>query len=46
MALFLFIVLLALPCPSIRAELTRREHARDRLLNMDRVKIDPAMLPS
>jgi hypothetical protein len=38
MALLLFIALLALPCPSIRAKLTRREHARDRLLNMDRVK--------
>lgn len=38
MALFLFIALLALPGPSIHAKLTRREHARDRLLNMDRVK--------
>jgi hypothetical protein len=31
----LVIALLALPCPSIRAKLTRREHAQDRLLNMD-----------
>jgi hypothetical protein len=38
MALSLFIALIALPCPSIRAKLTRREHARDRLLNMDRVE--------
>jgi hypothetical protein len=31
MALLLFIALLALLCSSIRAELTRREHAPDRL---------------
>jgi hypothetical protein len=37
MELLLFIALPALPCPSIRAKLTRREYARDRLLNMDRV---------
>jgi hypothetical protein len=36
MPLLLLIALLALPSPSIRAKLTRREHARDRLLNMDR----------
>lgn len=39
MALLLVIALLSLPCPSIRAELTRREHAQDRLLNTDRVKV-------
>ena len=32
MALLLFIALLALLCSSIRAKLTRREHAPDRLL--------------
>jgi hypothetical protein len=31
MALLLFIALLALLCSSIRAKLTRREHARDGL---------------
>jgi hypothetical protein len=35
MALLLFIALLALLCPNIRAELTRREQARGRLLNLD-----------
>jgi hypothetical protein len=30
MALLLFMALVALLCPSIRAELTRREHARSR----------------
>jgi hypothetical protein len=34
----LFIVLLALRCSSIRAKLTRREHAFDRLLNMGRIR--------
>jgi hypothetical protein len=38
MELLLFIALIALPCPSIRATLPRREHAWDRLLNIDRVK--------
>jgi hypothetical protein len=38
MALLLFIVLLALRCSSIRAKLTRREHALDRLLNMGRIR--------
>jgi hypothetical protein len=37
MALLLFIALLALLCSSIRAKLTRREHAPDRLLNMSRI---------
>jgi hypothetical protein len=37
MALLLFIALLALLCSSIRAKLTRREHAPGRLLNMGRI---------
>jgi hypothetical protein len=38
MELLLFIALIALPRPSIRAKLPRREHDRGRLLNMDCVK--------
>jgi hypothetical protein len=38
MALLLFIALLALLCSSIRAKLTRRERALDRLLNMGRIR--------
>jgi hypothetical protein len=38
MALLLFIAILALLCSSIRAKLTRREHAPGRLLNMGRIR--------
>jgi hypothetical protein len=41
MALLLFIALLALLCPSIRAKLTRREHAREMDAEHQRPKPQP-----